>query len=106
MVHAKTMTSVLPVPCPPTANDPATPAKPAEANATTRETDQPRSATGKGPCQGEIRFFEEFFVIKPFKSNLKFDLSLNRHWSQFSHVSVVYPEKQSKGNILLGSFWP
>ena len=54
MVYAKTMTSVLPVPCPPTANDAASPKKPAEANETTREADQPGSTAGKGTCQGKI----------------------------------------------------
>ena len=51
----KTITSFLPVPCPATANNAASAKKPAEANATTREADQPGSTAGKGACQGKIR---------------------------------------------------
>ena len=47
------MTSVLPVPCPPPANDPTSPKKPAQANETTREADQPGSTAGKGTRQGK-----------------------------------------------------
>ena len=48
------MTSFLPVPCPPIANDPASTKKPAEANATTREADQPGSTIRKGAFKGKI----------------------------------------------------
>ena len=50
----KSMTPVLPVPCPPSSDDPASPKKPTEANAKTRKTNQPGTTAGERTHQGEI----------------------------------------------------
>ena len=62
------MTLLLPVPCPATANNTAPAKKPAEANATTREADQPGSTAGKGACQGKD---SNFFWVGFCQDNIK-----------------------------------
>ena len=71
----KTITSFLPVPCPATANNAASAKKPAEANETTREADQPGSTAGKGACQGKDGHFVwvgfcQDNIREPWKSGL------------------------------------